>query len=63
MKITACNPVVKILMERDNMSEDDAMELVQDVADEMAQSLDRAEDILLEELGLEPDYLFDLVGL
>lgn len=63
MKITASNPVVQILMERDGLSEDDAMERVQEVSDEMNQSLDIAEDTLREELGLEPDYLFDLVGL
>jgi hypothetical protein len=56
--------VIKIIMARDNMSFDDAKELVTDCRDAIIEALetgDDPEEILAQELGLEPDYLFDLI--
>ena len=46
------------------MSFDDAKELVTDCRDAIIEALetgDDPEEILAQELGLEPDYLFDLI--
>lgn len=56
--------IVKILMERDGMSEEDAKDLVVDVKCMMAEcnySPNECELIMAQELGLEPDYLVDLL--
>jgi hypothetical protein len=57
------NKVVKILMERDGMEKQDAIEMVQETRDAIL-SCDPfdADDVLRCELGLEPDYLFDVLG-
>lgn len=56
------NELVKILIRRDNISEDEAWALVEECAEEMNSAIMRAnyqecEDILASYLGLEPDYL------
>lgn len=57
------NKIVSILMRRDGMSEIDAMRLVIDTCIEINEiitkggSLDEAENILANNLMLEPDYL------
>lgn len=57
--------VVNIIMERDNLSFDDAKEDVLECRRAMLEALDSGEDdpeeILAELLGLEPDYIFDLI--
>lgn len=57
------NRVVKILMERDGITKECAIEIVQETRDAIL-SCDPfdADDILMGELGLEPDYLFDVLG-
>lgn len=61
--------IVKILMERDNMSQEDAEDLLNEAKDEAQEvlendgGLDEIEDILKDYFGLEPDYIFDLVDL
>lgn len=60
------NQVVKILMERDGMSEEDAKDTVravkQDIMDAiMEEDYDLVEDILSSDLGLEMDYIFDIL--
>ena len=59
------NKVVRILMERDGMSREDAEELVRDTASELADCTNvlDADDIIASNLGLEPDYIFDILGL
>jgi hypothetical protein len=49
-------------MERDGMTEAEAREVVEDVR-EMLSEADpwEAEDILADELGLELDYIFDIL--
>lgn len=54
--------IVKILMRRDHISEEEAWSLIEECQEEMADAIMRAnyqecEDILASYLGLEPDYL------
>lgn len=52
------NRVVKILMERDGLTELEALDLISDCMEELECGNDYAlEDVL----GLEPDYLFDVI--
>lgn len=55
------NAIVNILMKRDDMSREEAEEALQEARERMNEGED-PEEILLEEFGLEPDYLFDLMG-
>lgn len=56
------NRVVKILMNRDGISCEEATRLVDDTREEILESdpLD-ADDIIACNLGLEPDYIFDIL--
>lgn len=56
------NPVVKILMERDGMTEREATDLIRKTKEELmnSQCYDGA-DIIMENLGLEPDYIMDIL--
>ena len=56
--------IINILIERDGIDEDRAREIVEDVREMMAEcNYDpiTCENILSVELGLELDYLFDLI--
>ena len=56
------NRVVEILMNRDGMTREEAEERVQEVREMIVTaSVLEAEDILIDELGLEMDYIFDLI--
>jgi len=58
------NRVVEILVKRDGISVSEAMALVKETRDEIVM-LDNpleADDIIQEYLGLEPDYLEDILG-
>ena len=57
------NEVIRILMKRDDLTEEEARERVEEVR-EMLSEADpwEAEDILADELGLEMDYIFDIIG-
>lgn len=59
----AMDKVIKILMERDGMSRSDAKELV-DETRELLLSSDpwEADEIMVDQLGLEPDYIMDILG-
>ena len=63
------NKIVEILMERDNMSQEEAEDLLDDAREEAQNvleedgSLEDIEDILSSYFGLEPDYIFDLIDL
>lgn len=66
MANTVKNEVVRILMERDGMSESEARELLQEVREMMFEAIDEgsyieAEEIFEDELGLEPDYIFSII--
>lgn len=56
--------IIKILMERDGISEEEARTLINETRDEIMM-LDNpldADTVLMEYLGLEPDYLFDILN-
>jgi hypothetical protein len=55
------NEIVNVLMRRDGLSLEEAYEQLNDARERLADG-DDPEDILAEEFGLEPDYLFDLLG-
>lgn len=60
----ASDRVVNILMLRDGLTQSEAESLVKDVRNQMAEcNYDPAEceDIFMSELGLEMDYLFDII--
>ena len=60
------NRVVSILMKRDGYSKDEAIEIINDCREEINEAIadgdyDLAEDILACDLGLEPDYIMDIL--
>lgn len=60
------NRVVRILMERDSMTREEAEHLLNQVRDEMNDAIaegdyDLAEDIMYSDLGLEMDYIMDVL--
>ncbi len=61
--------VIRIIMERDSMSRESAEDTVETTIEELKEAMDEGEDhesltdILMDNLGLEPDYLMDLLGL
>ena len=64
---TGHDRIIAILMERDELTEEEAREQVEDAVEaindimENGGSYEEAEDVLLEDLGLEMDYIFDLL--
>lgn len=58
------NRVIEILMERDGVSRKEAKALVLETRDMIYQcdgDVIEAEDIMLNQLGLEMDYIFDIL--
>lgn len=56
------NRVVKILMDRDGITRKEAEELIEETRDEiLANDSFYADDIILNNLGLEPDYIMDIL--
>jgi hypothetical protein len=59
--------IIAILMERDELTEEEAREQVGEAAELINEivasggSYEEAEEILLDDLGLEMDYIFDLL--
>lgn len=49
-----------ILMRRDGLTEDEAIEMIRDARKQIRNGAD-PEDILHYEFGLEPDYIFELI--
>ena len=54
------NELVEILINRDGMTRDEAQELVDEARSMVAAGFD-PEELLYDEFGLEPDYLFSLL--
>lgn len=56
------NPVVKILMERDDITEQEAIALVRETKEKLMNSpCSGGVDIIMDNLGLEPDYIMDIL--
>lgn len=56
------NKIIEILMKRDGIDEEEARALVEETRDEII-SLDdpmEADNIMMDYLGLEPDYILDI---
>lgn len=51
--------IKSVLMNRDKMSEADADELISDMKEQVLNGAD-PEEVLHDEVGLEPDYLWEL---
>lgn len=63
---TGMNRIVSIIMRRDDMTREEAEELVEEARQAMLEvaeegSLDEAEEIMMDYLGLEMDYIVDLL--
>lgn len=52
--------ITQILMQRDGMSREDARELIEELRERVLEGED-PEDLLHDELGLEPDYIWELI--
>jgi hypothetical protein len=53
-------PIIEVLMERDGLDLHDARKVLKECRDMVADGCD-PEEVLQDELGLEPDYIFDLL--
>jgi len=53
--------IINILMERGNMEYEDARTLCIETRDEIIANPNEADEIIMDYLGLEPDYLEDLL--
>ena len=65
-EITAKNRVVRILIERDSLTEKEAIAMVEDAQSELYEALQGTscvtpEEVIENELGLEPDYILDII--
>lgn len=54
--------LLQVLMRRDGLSEYDAKCAIEEARDRVLEDGDDPETVLMEEFGLEPDYVFDLLG-
>lgn len=58
------NRVVEILMRREQITEEEANQMLQDVREMLEEcnyDPEESEDIISSELGLEPDYIMDIL--
>ena len=55
------NRIVEILMERDKVTDIEAKEMLENSRESVYTYGDDPEDVLMFELGLEPDYIVDLL--
>jgi len=53
--------VIQILVDRDGIDREDARMLINETIDEIIQNPMEAEEIIMDYLGLEPDYLEYLI--
>ena len=56
------NKVIEILINRDGLTEIEAKELIYETREMIITEPEDADQIISEQLGLEPDYLFDILG-
>ena len=53
--------IISILMERDGLDREEAKKLIQETYEEIIENPNDANTIIMNNLGLEPDYLIDLL--
>jgi len=51
----------EVLMMRDGLTDNQASELISEMRERVLQDMEDPEEVLYE-IGLEPDYIFDLIG-
>lgn len=51
----------RVLVERDGLSLEEAKKWINDVRIRIIEGEEDPEEVLLEEFGLEPDYIFDIL--
>lgn len=56
------NKLLEVLMRRDGMSRSEAEDAIAEARKAVLEDGEDPEDILADEFGLEPDYVFDLLG-
>lgn len=62
-EVMSINRVVGILMTRDGMTSTEAVDLIEETREIILSSgIEEADDIIMDMLGLEPDYLEDILG-
>lgn len=54
--------VIQILMNRDNIDREEATALINETVDEMIMNPTEADEIIMNYLGLESDYIEDILG-
>ena len=59
--------IVNVLVNRDNISKREAIKLIEETRDEIYEAIYNndyvtPDEILMDNLGLEPDYLFDIIS-
>lgn len=54
--------IINILINRDGLTREEAQELCEETIELMMEDPLNAEDIMMDQLGLEPDYIIDLIG-
>lgn len=65
-KITRNNPIIKVLMNGDDLTFEEAKEVYLDARSELIAAIEGTscltpEDVMYGELGLEIDYIFDIL--
>ena len=55
------NVVVELLMKRDGITEEEAREMIVETREEMLEDPYVATEILEDNLGIEPDYIMDIL--
>lgn len=64
MNSTAAKEIAEIFMQRDGMSHEDALEYLREAYSAVQEAIlngDDADEVWMEETGLEPDYLYNLM--
>lgn len=58
------NKIIEILMKRDNLTKEEAINLINETREMLYDcnlDIDKAEDIMYSQLGLEMDYIMDIL--
>lgn len=62
------NNLIELLMRRDNISRNEAIEMLFTCKEDLERAVDdgnynEVDDIIMDDIGLEPDYLFDILDI
>jgi len=57
--------IIRILVERDDISEEEARALIKETRDEIMMLDDpcKADEVIMDYLNLEPDYIFEILNI